>query len=97
MRKTAIGSWRLRSSGEHCHRELAVEEEEEREKDESRRRRTRGVDIKSNSPHLTGWEKPARRDCARGASGVWVKLHSPPALCDPAEIACVDWRNGGKW
>ena len=55
MGNTAIGSWRLRSGGEHCHLELAVAAEEAEEAEE-RGRRT-GVDIKSNNPRLTGGEQ----------------------------------------
>ena len=39
---SALGSWRLRSVGEHCHLQLAVEVRTE----------DYVADIKSNNPHL---------------------------------------------
>ena len=51
MGNTAIVSLQLRSSGEHCHREVAGGGEGGGEEGE-------GVaDIKSNNSHLTGGEK----------------------------------------
>ena len=47
---TAIRGLPLRSGGEHCHRELAVERTG---------RGGEGADGKSNNPHLTGGEKQA--------------------------------------
>ena len=55
QKDTAVRSWRLRSSAEHCHPTLAVEEDdEERRGQASRREESSEANTKSNNPHLTG-------------------------------------------
>ena len=57
MAHTALGAWRLRSSGAHCIPKLAKRiGEEEREKEEKEEEEDQLALIKSSNPHLAGGE-----------------------------------------
>jgi len=61
----------LRSGGDHCEHELAVEVRRRRRRSRRRRRREAGgtADIKSNNPHLTGGEKKSKD---YGSRNIWI-------------------------
>jgi len=81
---TAIKRLQLRSGGDHCDHELAVEvaEEEEEEEDEEA---GGTADITSNNPHLTGGEKT--EDVNR-QNGLVSGIHQGTCSKNRAKVRC---------